>query len=277
MKVRQPNMLKQRILTALILIPLTLLVLYYLPPVPFLILISFITLGAAWEWTNLMGLTSKKARFFYLLLTVLAFVGVLFVPVGTLFIATFVWWIIASLLVIFYPRLSRLWSKGWIVRGLMGFLVLVPCWAAINFIRNQDDGFYRLLFLFVIIWGADSAAYFVGRKWGKTKLAPRVSPGKSVQGAIGAFIFTLFIVFGVVLFLDISKDLWLWCFAISLITVLFSIMGDLFESMLKREAGLKDSGNILPGHGGLLDRIDSLTAAAPVFVLGVLVLGTYLN
>lgn len=265
-------MLKYRIITALVLIPLTLLVLFYLPPLPFVLLMSFITLGAAWEWTNLMGLKRRAGRFLYLLIIILAFVAALFLRIEVIFTGAFIWWLIATLLVLLYPRAKFLWARGYWIRGLMGILVLVPCWAAVNFIRHADNGNLKLLFLFVLIWGADSAAYFVGRKWGKTKLAPQVSPGKSVQGAIGAFIFTVIIVLIALLAFNVPRDIWFGAYVVSLVTVLFSIIGDLFESMLKREVGVKDSGRLLPGHGGLLDRIDSLTAAAPIFVLGAMML-----
>lgn len=272
-------MLRQRIITALILIPITLAILFYLPPMPFAMLMSFVTLGAAWEWTNLMGLKKVSRRWLYLALVAAIFIVALFkLPVLLLFVSTFIWWLFATILIILYPRGSKWWSSSVLIRGLMGLFVLIPCWAAIIYIRiQQNDGIYALLFLFVLIWGADSAAYFVGKKWGKHKLAPHVSPGKSVEGMCGAIIFSLLIAVAVFWLCKIPLRIWPWGVALALVTVLFSIMGDLFESMLKREAGLKDSGGLLPGHGGLLDRIDSLTAAAPVFVLGALVLGTYLE
>jgi phosphatidate cytidylyltransferase len=155
---------------------------------------------------------------------------------------------------------------------LMGFLVLIPCWAALNYLRSLHDGIYTLLFLFALIWGADSAAYFVGRKWGKHKLAPQVSPGKSWQGLCGALVCALFIAAIAGWLSETPIQLWWRGAVIAVVTVLFSVMGDLFESMIKRQAGVKDSGQLLPGHGGLLDRIDSLTAAAPIFVL-VMMLG----
>lgn len=268
-------MLKQRIITALILIPLTLLVLFYMPPMAFCFLTAFITLGAAWEWSTLMEIKKPGWRWFYLLITALFFVSVLFIPVLYIFILASIWWCFALLLVVLYPRLSGCWSRHPFFRGVMGVLVLVPCWAAINYIRNQSDGVYALLFLFVLIWGADSAAYFTGKKWGTIKLAPTVSPGKSVQGLVGALVFSTLLALIILFLLQIPLQSWAWCLALSLVTVIFSVIGDLFESMLKRQAGLKDSGRLLPGHGGLLDRIDSLTAAAPIFVFGSLVLGMY--
>lgn len=268
-------MLKQRILTALILIPMVLAILFYMPAPAFCVLTGFITLGAAWEWTNLMQLTKTSQRFIYLATVTAGFLGAFFIPLEFLFAIAFAWWVCAFVLVTIYPRMTNWWRSSIFWRGLMGMMVLVPCWAAINYIRNQSDGIYSLLFLFILIWGADSGAYFVGKKWGKNKLAPRVSPGKSIQGAIAALFFSFLFTLIALIICHIPLHLWFCCILLSLITISFSIVGDLFESMLKRQVGLKDSGQLLPGHGGLLDRIDSLTAAAPVFAFGAIVLGQY--
>lgn len=270
-------MLKQRIITAIILIPLVLIILFFLSPAAFFILTAIMTLGAAWEWSNLMQLKKIASRLLYLLIVLFAAINSYRIPMMTFFVCAFIWWLIATILILFYPRGSRWWSNSIVWRGLMGLLVLVPCFRAINFIRqNSMIGIYTLLFLFVLIWGADSVAYFVGKKWGKTKLAPLVSPGKSWQGLTGALVSSILIALLASWLMHVPLYALPWGIALSLITVLFSVVGDLFESMLKRQAGLKDSGKLLPGHGGLLDRIDSLTAAAPVFSLGIILLGKYL-
>lgn len=271
-------MLKYRIITALILIPLTLAVLFLLPPLAFFIMSTLLIFGCAWEWSRLMGLEAKIARVIYLLFMLSGMIWAsFFVPMKIIFIAAFVWWILATVLVLLYPRLSECWGRGVFWRGLMGFMVLIPCWGAINALRNFPHGAYTVLFLFVLIWGADTAAYFVGKKWGSTKLAPLVSPGKSRQGFFGAILFTTLIALIALSIAHIPLAVWPFALLLSLVTVLFSVVGDLFESMMKRQIGLKDSGSLLPGHGGLLDRIDSLTAAAPIFVLGGLMLGKYLQ
>jgi phosphatidate cytidylyltransferase len=176
-----------------------------------------------------------------------------------------------------YPRGSNYWAKSTLMRGIIGVFVLVPCWLALNYIRNQSDGIYALLFLLILIWGADTTAYFVGKKFGRTKLAPQVSPGKTVVGLYAALICTFIIACIALLICQIPLRFWFGGILISLITVFFSIIGDLTESMLKRAAKLKDSGQILPGHGGLLDRIDSLTAAAPIFVSSVLIFSSLMS
>ena len=126
-----------------------------------------------------------------------------------------------------------------------------------------------VVFLFMLVWIADSGAYFAGRRWGRTKLASHVSPGKTREGVYGALTAALgFAVIGA-LVLGLGVTQWPLFILICMVTVIFSIIGDLFESMLKRQRGIKDSGSLLPGHGGILDRVDSMTAAAPVFVLGL--------
>ncbi len=270
-------MLLIRILTALILIPLTVVVLIYLPPLSFRYLTTFIVFGAAWEWGRLIGLSTKRHCLVYASVVVVMCFFALSVTDVNVLAAGCIWWCLSILMIVFFPKDISSWNNIQLEKGMMGLLVLVPCWIAINFIRQQSDGLYALLFLFVLIWGADSAAYFVGKICGKHLLAPRVSPGKTWEGCIGGILFSSVIAAVALKLGDVPFKLWPWAFLLSWITIIFSIVGDLFESVIKRLAGVKDSGNILPGHGGLLDRIDSLTAAAPVYAFGAWVLGTYIN
>lgn len=156
---------------------------------------------------------------------------------------------------------------------ITGLLVLIPAWTGLVWIHQLDRGPYLVLSLLILIWIADSSAYFAGRRWGRHKLAPAVSPGKTREGAYGALAGGL--CWGVTLafWYAPTGGLGIGLVLLCLVTVLASIIGDLYESLIKRERGLKDSGALLPGHGGILDRIDSLTAAAPVFALGLYVLG----
>lgn len=129
------------------------------------------------------------------------------------------------------------------------------------------------MYLFLLVWGADSGAYFVGRKFGRKKLAPSVSPNKSVEGLYGGVsVAAIIIVVVAWIYLDLTLIQYLLFIILSVVTVLGSVLGDLFESMIKRRAGIKDSGRVLPGHGGVLDRIDSLLAAAPIFAAGMYLL-----
>lgn len=270
-------MLRQRVITALILIPAIIAVIVFLPPQVFFILTTLIALYAAWEWSNLMELKRLSMRSAYLALLLLCFAAALFLPILSILITAFIWWVLAFVLILLYPRLSDWWGNGIIWRGMMGFLVLVPCWAAINLIRNDGQGIYTLLFLLLLICGADTTAYFVGKRWGRHPLAPLVSPGKSKEGVLGALLFTVIITSLASVICQIPFQIWAFGLGLSLLTVIFSIIGDLLESMMKRKANLKDSGQLLPGHGGLLDRIDSITAAAPIFALGALMLGLYVD
>lgn len=268
-------MLKYRILTALVLIPLLILLVLKATPIVFCVVTGLIVLWGALEWSFFMGVTRFPHCLIYPSLMFFILLGALELPVISILYGTVIWWLIALLLVVSYPKTTKLWGKSIIVRGLIGIAVLIPCWLAMNFIRNADNGPYIMLFLFALIFGADTGAYFTGRKWGKHKLAPTVSPGKTWEGLIGALVTTSLIAMSALYFLNIPQTTWLPIMIVAMITVLFSVLGDLFESMLKRNAGLKDSGHLLPGHGGILDRIDSLTAAAPIFAVGEIFLGKF--
>jgi len=151
----------------------------------------------------------------------------------------------------------------------IGLFVLLPASLSLISQYNSAADPYYILLLFVLIWVVDSTAYFVGRKWGKQRLAERISPGKTREGFVSSMIVAVVPPF---IFISLRSIIGIEVFFLiflCLITAGFSVVGDLFESMMKREANRKDSSQLLPGHGGLLDRIDSLTAAAPVFVLGL--------
>lgn len=262
-------MLKQRVITAIILAPLFVLLVLKLSALSFCVFTGAMMLWCACEWSGLMGVKKFPQSLIYPALMLAALFGAMWLYIPSTSVLALIGWLIALWLVVIYPRGSQLWGKGVFIRGGMGFLVLIPCWLAINFIRNYPQGPYILLFLFILIWGADTGAYFAGKFFGKHKIAPLVSPGKTWEGLIGALIVTVLINIGVIQWMQLPFATGLALTGISLLTVLFSVLGDLFESMLKRKENLKDSGRLLPGHGGILDRIDSLTAAAPVFLLGL--------
>lgn len=266
-------MLKQRVITGIILIALTIGALFFTSPAVFSLILAAVTVAAGWEWTNLMGVKSYPWRYLYLVILLGFLFNSLFMPFPFVMSIAVLWWLFAAVLVMCYPRGCAWFARSAGLRGVMGILVLVPCWRAVCFIRSMNDGISVLLFLFVLIWGADTAAYFAGKRFGTIKLAPEVSPGKSIQGVIAAMLFGVIVTFAILKISDVPHDEWFAMLLLGIATVLFSVLGDLFESLLKRQANLKDSGKLLPGHGGLLDRIDSLTAAAPVFALGAYLLG----
>ena len=268
-------MLKTRLLTAFLLIPLFLLFLFYLPPPSFFCFTGLITLLCAFEWSSLMGIQSISYRFFYLVAMIFLMILILFIPIKFILLIALIWWVFATLLILLYPIGRTGWGKGCMIRGFFGVLVLIPSFAAINFIRNQPDGTYTLLFLFILIWVADSSAYFVGKKWGTSQLLPHVSPKKSWQGLGGALLFSMVITLIVLWIYSVPIEKWSFILLFSFVTVLFSVVGDLFESMLKRQVDLKDVSQLLPGHGGILDRLDSLMAAAPVFAFSEIIFSHY--
>src|SRR3990167_2845379 len=266
-------MIKYRIITAGILIPLVIGLIFFTSPLIFCVITGLVTLWAMWEWSTLAQLNKKVQRFYYLIFSYLLMTVIFVTFVPTFLMVIFLWWVIAIGLVVAYPRFSHWWGRGLFWRAIMGWLVVIPCWVTINFIRHVPHGPWMLCYLFVLIWGADMGAYFVGKWIGKHKLMPEVSPGKTWEGVAGALICGVIITLITLLWLDLPYAIWPWAMGLTLITVIFAVFGDLFESMLKRRANLKDSGTLLPGHGGILDRIDSLTAAAPVFALGTMLLG----
>lgn len=262
----------KRVITALILIPLAVCGILYLRTDIFALILGLIFLAAAWEWIRLTGIVSIGAKVFYLILTGLTFITtyVLLIQMGLfwLFLLTTLWWVLVTLMIITYSPDSS-WQPPPLVKAAIGLLVLVPTWAALVSIHGiSDQGPLLLLFVITLIWVADSGAYFSGRRWGRIKLAPAISPGKSWEGVYGALAgVALWSGLLVILVPDIDSPLLL--FLLSLLVCMASIVGDLFESIFKRQAGVKDSSNLLPGHGGVLDRVDSLTAAAPVYALGL--------
>ncbi|MGD9391036.1 MAG: phosphatidate cytidylyltransferase [Thioalkalispiraceae bacterium] len=269
-------MLKQRILTALILIPLVLWAIIDLPDNYYAVVLAFIVILGAREWTSMARL-NKTMSIVYLLV----FVAILYVcwfKVLTaeqyssylLYVAC-AWWLLAFYLLAKFNRGQTNIVANRFLRAIIGILILLPTFAALYLLRTQlESGASLVIYLLVLIWLADSAAYFSGKRWGKNKLLPNVSPGKTWQGVYGALVASIsFSIIFALLNSSISNAQTPVFVLISFITVIFSVHGDLTESMFKRQVNIKDSGQLLPGHGGMLDRIDSLTAAAPVFMTGL--------
>ena len=271
-------MLKLRLITAFTLGPLVMWGVLAMPNMAFSIALAVLILLGCWEWASLAGLESKPLRAVFTLANIAVMVALWYVlhtipSVGIpLFSVALALWLIVFLLVLSYPGSAPLWASKWI-KMISGILVLCLTWAALIVLHgSESDGPYLVLYLFLLIWFADSAAYFGGRRWGKRKLAPKVSPGKTWEGVFSSIgIAVLTAVVGVFV-LDLASYGWplsLAFFFLSLVVAFISVLGDLTESMFKREMHLKDSGSLLPGHGGILDRIDSMTVAAPFFLMGL--------
>lgn len=260
-------MLRQRVVTAALLIPLVLAGLFGLTGGAFALFTGAVVLLSAWEWANLAGFERIVARLGYVLaLALLMVVGWLS---GAAHAAWPLWlsvigWLVNFYWVARYPRCREQWHAP-SIRLAMGLWVLLPCW--VGFIQLRASGIEWLLYVLLLVWLADIGAYFAGRRFGRRKLAPRVSPGKSWEGVYGGLVAVALLALGFSGWIELTIGEWGWLILATLLVALISVLGDLFESMLKRLRGLKDSGNLLPGHGGVLDRIDSLTAAVPLFAL----------
>ena len=281
-------MLKQRIITALILAPAAITAIFYLPINYFAGLLMAIIAIGAWEWARFMGLTKTIQRLAYVIVTT-ALVAVLwfFLPVGKTWLVIFgieheissilwlsvIWWLFAALLMFSYPKYNGFWSQNKVFIALFGWLTLVPTWLAFMVLRSNNyaldefQGAQLLMYLFMLVWSADVGAYFVGKSMGKHKLMPNVSPGKTIEGFLGGVACAAVLTIVVGISLQWSIEEFVTALLVTVLITTISVLGDLTESMFKRQAGVKDSGTILPGHGGILDRIDSLTATAPVFAL----------
>jgi len=261
--------LRQRIGTGLLLAALVIVILLRMPPGVAVAAVMVVVAAGAWEWAGFAGLTRQWERIAYAatVMSCIALAWLVAAPALVVLLwCSAAWWLAAAAWVVFAPGFGGRWFAG-----AAGFVVLVPAALGLGKLAAlAPNGQVLLLFLLVLIAAADIGAYFGGRTFGRHKLAPRVSPNKTWEGfwsgvaaAGGAAVAGGWL---------LGKPLLPWvgvCVAVALV----SVVGDLFESMLKRQAGLKDSSSLLPGHGGVLDRLDSLSAAGPMFLLGLLLLG----
>jgi len=261
-------MLKQRIITALWLLPIALGGFFLLQGGWFALFIAVIVSLGAWEWARLAGLEAQPQRLAYAGGVALLLAALYQLPqlAGALLALAVLWWLAAIGLVLGYPASSRLW-RALPVRLLIGLLVLLPAWQGLLLLKQWPQGNSLILAVMLLVWLADIGAYFSGKRFGRRKLAVQVSPGKSWEGLYGGLASSLLFTLLVGLYRDWdARELVIALLGAALV-VLISVVGDLTESMFKRQAGIKDSSNLLPGHGGVLDRIDSLTAAVPMFAV----------
>ena len=255
----------QRIKTAIILIIIVGIALFASQtPIFFAPLLAIGVTIAAHEWTKLMPKWRQPAVFVLMVLAITL--------ISLMFKVTWLFWWAASLIIWLmalswvgkFPTHTNWYGKK---LGLMGVVILTASITAMFYLWQLSA--WWLMYVFLLVWCADSGAYFVGRKLGRRKMAPNVSPNKSMEGLAGGLVTGLLVVVVISVFkLQLTGTALVAFVALSALTILVSVLGDLFESMLKRRAGVKDSGTILPGHGGILDRIDSLLSATPIFALG---------
>jgi len=263
-------MLSLRILTAIILIPLVLLAIFVLPSYYFTAVATLIIVLAAWEWARLGGWTKAWMRLLYVFFVlVILFMTILLPPLKVLIIGAACWLFIFLYLLLIRTKTDLPQMPMWAVT-FSGLIVLACCWEALLILHITPRW---LLFMLVIVWLADTGAYFGGRLWGKHLLAPLISPKKTWEGLISGVVLTL-IVASIIQWFFVTPHQLSWKISLVVfVTALVSVAGDLWESLLKRIQGIKDSGSLLPGHGGILDRIDSILAAAPVFAVGLVIAG----
>jgi phosphatidate cytidylyltransferase len=252
-------LLRSRIITALILAPLVLSAVYLLPPSGYALFFALVAVLGAYEWAGLAGLSTPAARLTYVAVLVILIGGLWNVPAlweGALWLGA-VFWAIAAAVVVRFPASGRLMDRSALL-WVAGLVVMLSAWMALVIIRAAPGGANWVVWLLMLIWAADIGAYFAGRR------APRVSPGKTWEGVVGGAALSLLVTTAGLLLMSAFS---IWWLPVILLLVTVSVFGDLFESALKRHLGVKDSGALLPGHGGILDRIDSVIAVLPVFAL----------
>lgn len=266
-------MLKQRIITASILFPVVLLAILYGSTMVMNCLSAVILLAAMLEWNKLIGVKQ-----FWLSLLIIGLMSCICITYKLLHLSVFdccfvatCWWILSLAMIALYPRGQKLWSKRW-VGFIFGWILFIPTWLTLDWLHAANKfGPIWVAYLCFLVWGADIGGYFIGSLWGKRKLHEQVSAGKTWFGVVGSFCFA-FVITLIFHKLWFTNNSLMMLLTLSSIVVVFSIIGDLVESIFKRIRGVKDSGALLPGHGGVLDRIDGLLAAVPSFMVGVNIL-----
>ena len=270
-------MLIKRIITGLILLAGFSYVFFYTSPSVFYWVVVALLVGSSWEWGNLIGLNTWVKKVFLVVVYLLVAMGTFWLPVGALLIVYSLWWCFAFITILLYAKGQALWAKRTWVGFLMGVPALGSAFIGFNVLRNFEDGPAIVFYFILLIAAADSLAYFSGRAFGKHKLLEVLSPKKTWEGFCGGLLGSACVAVGGGVYFHMSFRMLIAFIGVSLIAVLFSVIGDLFISLLKRQQQLKDTGRLLPGHGGLLDRLDGLNAAVSVFTLGLILMTLWLK
>lgn len=265
-------MFKLRVLSALVMLPLVIVAILFLPTIYIAVASAFVFSLAAWEWLSMTEIKQRITKI--ILLSLLISVGLYLYVVSThreyVYVLSVIWWLCGFVGICYFPRGKQIWQQG-TLQPFIGLVMFVPAWLAFNQLHSQPQGPLWVLLGCSLIWGADIGAYCCGKLWGNTKLIEKISPGKTWAGFYGALGAGCLIMLGFYYFLRPEFN-WVHAIWLALVTVLFSIIGDLVESLIKRVYGAKDSGTLIPGHGGVYDRIDSMLAAFPIYVLGLQIL-----
>jgi phosphatidate cytidylyltransferase len=273
-------MTKTRVIAALVLTPFAIAAMLLLPTPWLVALAAVLFLAGLWEWFRLADVDDTLARTVLLVANLALMVAIVWasrLPNGGLSLVLFklatmigiVWWLLAGLWLRHYAFASDHDTHARVFKLAAGTLAIVPAWAALAWIHAEQPMGRRWLFIAVaLVWAADTGAYFVGRHFGKRKLSPRISPNKTVAGLFGGLASGVLVAVAFAPLAGASVRQLPEVALVAFVAVAFSVVGDLFESLLKRHVGAKDSGDLIPGHGGVLDRIDGVIAALPVFALG---------
>jgi phosphatidate cytidylyltransferase len=270
--------MKQRIITALLLAPTAIALVLYVPTAWVATVIGGLCLIGVWEWTRLSGLRSRALRAAFVGFAALAMIALWCaenLPAWwTVIGAGCVWWLVAFLWLRNFAFAAAPTRENTALKLAAGALTMLPAWAGLmRILLTQDTPHTWALYSLFVVWAADTFAYLAGKLWGKTKLAPNISPGKTCEGVYGALVGCAAIAAIGGWLLHVRGSALLLLVLFSLVAAVFSVLGDLFESLIKRHAGVKDSGTLFPGHGGVCDRLDGVFAALPIFALSKALLG----
>ena len=277
-------MTKTRVIAALVLTPFAIAAILLLSTPWLMALAAVIFLVGLWEWLRLTDIDDTLARSVLLVVNLALMVAIVwasrtdqgfsYVLLQIMVVVGVVWWLLAGLWLKHYGFASDHDTHARVFKLAAGTLAIIPAWCAIGVIHGGQPYGHRWLFVaLAIVWAADSGAYFAGRHYGRRKLAPRISPNKTVEGLAGGLLCGLAVALAFAPLAGATLAQLPAVAMVALVAVAFSVVGDLFESLLKRHVGAKDSGDLIPGHGGILDRIDGVVAALPVFALGKAWLG----